>query len=144
MTYRRIVTLLSFTALLILATPAAFAGCGQLCGFMDCGPGEPHEGCIERSFGCLDMLCYSATPAACEVEAAQVEERIDQALEGVDLNDRAAVAEALGKLDIPLRYVVEGEVIYESPNFELLKERNQQIRRGEVTQVAETEAAPAS
>ena len=143
MTSRKTLTFLGILALAALLAPTTFAGCGEICNFMDCeASAYPEEGCIERPFACLDLLCFSATTAACETESAQVEERIDAALEGVDTDDPAAVAAALGDLGIPIRYTTRSGVLYETPNFEIMKERQRAVRRGEAGQVAETGAQP--
>lgn len=141
MKHRHAFAALFFVAVLALLAPPTFAGgCGELCTFEDCEPGgEPEEGCIERRFGCLDMLCYFASTASCPTGSVELSERIDAALEGVDIRDRAAVAEALDALGTPLRYVVKGEVIYESRGYELAKLN---LPRAQVGQVAE--AAPAA
>lgn len=129
MTHRRILTALSFAALLLVLAPPAFGGCAEYCAFMDCESyPDPEVGCIERTFGCLDVLCYAASPVACAAEAKSLELRIDEALDGVDLTDNAAVGEALEELDTPLRYVIEGEVIYQTPGFEELREQHKRDR----------------
>ena len=141
--FRRFLSVFAILALSAILAPAAFAGCGEICNFMDCEPGEPEEGCIERPFFCLDMLCYSATPAACAAESASLEERIDAVIAGIDPNDQDALIEALAALEVPIRVHQEDGLVYTSPDYEFLKERNKATRRGEVTQIAATpEATP--
>lgn len=142
MARRMLLLTLLCSGLALLTVPPAFAGCGELCGFMDCAAyPDPEVGCIERTFGCLDMLCYAASPAACATAAEDLEERVDQALEGVDLQDREAVAAALEDLGTPVRYKIAGEVIYETPNFELERQALELKRSGAAGQVAELEAS---
>lgn len=138
MTLRKILTALSFTALILLLAPPAFGGCSSYCAFMDCEPyPEFSVGCIERTFGCLDMQCFAASPASCEAQAKNLEQRIDEALDGVDLSDHAAVGEALEALDTPLRYIIEGEVIYETPGFDEMREKNQRDQADTSSDVAD-------
>ncbi len=121
-----------------LYAPATFAsGCGEICIDEVCEDGgDPYEGCIQKRFFCLDLLCYSATPASCETSSADVGEMVDDALVGVDLNDREAVAKALEALPTPVRLNMGGEVLFQTPGFEIEKEKLRTERTGEASQVA--------